>query len=315
MKIEENISLAPYTTFKVGGVARYFVAVSEKEELINVLTWAKGKKLPIFILGGGSNVLVSDLGFDGLVVKIQIKGISIDGSEVFVSAGESLAKLLQFSASQALSGIEWAIGIPGTIGGAIRGNAGAFGGSISSSIKEVEALETDTLNVKKLSREKCFFEYRDSIFKKDSKLIILSAVLSMKHEKEDEVKKIILENVKSRANSCKCAGKSAGCFFKNIPWDSIGISKEELILNFPEFKKVEDRYKLPAGFLIQEAGLAGINRGEAFVSEENCNYILNKGDASSGDIKSLVELCKRKVYEKFKIKLEEEVQLIGKFKK
>jgi len=314
MKIEENISLSSLTTFKVGGVARYFVSVFEKQDLLDSLSWAKDKGLPIFILGGGSNVLISDSGFPGLVIKIQIKGILIDGLNIIVSAGENLAKLVQISAEHSLSGLEWAVGIPGTIGGAIRGNAGAFGNSFSDNLKEVEAVEINTLTVKKFNKKECLFDYRDSIFKKDSNLVVLSALLMMKKGKEDEIRKLMLENAKSRASSCDYSSKSAGCFFKNISWKSIGIDKDTLISTFPEFKKVENKYKLPAGFLIQEVGLAGVNIGEAFVSEKHCNYILNKGNATAIDIKSLAELCKEKVYEKFKIKLEEEVQLVGNFK-
>lgn len=314
MKIEENISLAPLTTFKVGGVARYFVSVTRKQELFDSLTWAKEKNLPVFILGGGSNVLISDSGFPGLVIKIQIKGISNDGLNVLVSAGENLAKLVQDSAEHSLSGLEWAVGIPGTVGGAIRGNAGAFGKSFSFNVEEVEAVNIDSLIIKKFKREECLFDYRDSVFKKDSSFVILSVVLKMDQGKEDDIRKLMLENAKSRASSCDYGSKSAGCFFKNISWKSIGIEKEELISSFSEFKKVENKYKLPAGFLIQEVGLSGVNIGEAFVSEKHCNYILNKGNATAVDIKLLVELCKEKVYEKFKIKIEEEVQLVGNFK-
>lgn len=313
MKIEENISLAPLTTFKVGGVARYFVSVFEKQELLDALLWAKDKGLPIFILGGGSNVLISDFGFAGLVIRIQIKGLSIDGLKIIASSGESLAKLVQSSAEHSLSGLEWAVGIPGTVGGAVRGNAGAFGENISLNIEEVETINLDTLAIKKFNREECLFDYRESLFKKDPRFIILSVILKMEQGKEDEIRNIMIENTKSRASSCDHCGKSAGCFFKNISWESIGIDKEKLILAFPVFKKVENKYKLPAGFLIQEAGLSGVNVGEAFVSEKHCNYILNKGNATAKDIKSLARLCKEKVFEKFKIKIEEEVQLVGNF--
>jgi len=314
MKIEENISLAPFTTFKVGGTARYFVSVSKKQELFDALKWAREKKLEVFILGGGSNILISDSGFDGVVIKIQIKGVSVDGLKIFVSAGENLAKLVSLSAENSLSGLEWAVGIPGTVGGAVFGNAGAFGKSFSDNILEVEVFDTETLVIKKFTKADCLFGYRDSIFKKNSKFVILSVVLKMKSGDEGEIRKIMLENAKSRASSCDYSSKSAGCFFKNISWESLEVKKEDLISNFPEFKKVEDKYKLPAGFLIQEVGLSGVNKGSAFVSEKHCNYILNKENAKAEDIKSLAELCKEKVYNKFKIKLEEEVRLIGKFK-
>ncbi|PIR57674.1 MAG: UDP-N-acetylenolpyruvoylglucosamine reductase [Parcubacteria group bacterium CG10_big_fil_rev_8_21_14_0_10_38_31] len=313
MKIEENISLAPFTTFKVGGVARYFVSVTQKQDLFDSLSWAKEKNLSVFILGGGSNVLISDSGLAGLVIRIQIKGISVSDLNLTVSAGENLAKLVQFSTEHSLSGLEWAVGIPGTVGGAIRGNAGAFGKSISLNVEEVEVINLNTLDVNKFKKEKCLFDYRDSIFKKDSSLVILSVVLKLEQGEENGVRRLMLENAKSRASSCDYGNKSAGCFFKNISWDKVGIDKGELVKAFPEFKKVENKYKLPAGFLIQEVGLSGVNIGEAFVSEKHCNYILNKGSATAVDIKLLADICKEKVYKKFKIKIEEEVQLVGKF--
>lgn len=311
MKIEENISLATLTTFKVGGVARYFVSVRNKQEFVDSLKWAKEKNLPVFILGGGSNILVSDDGFRGLVIKNEMTGIDVSEYEAVVSSGENLAKVVQIAAGNSLSGLEWAVGIPGSVGGAIRGNAGAFGSSFSDVVKEAEVVDLETLNVKKFSKDDCLFGYRDSIFKRNSNLIVLSIILKMKKGEKSEIKKIMLLNVKSRALSCDYGSKSAGCFFKNISWDNDGINKEKLFSDFPELKKMGGKYKLPAGFLIQEVGLAGKNIGGAFVSEKHCNYILNKDGATAKDIKSLAELCKYKVYENFKIKLEEEVQLVG----
>ncbi len=313
MKIEENISLAPFTTLKIGGVARYFAVVSDRQELITSLKLAKEKKLPVFILGGGSNVLISDDGFRGLVIKNEMKGASADELEITASSGENLANVVQVAASHSLSGLEWAVGIPGSIGGAIRGNAGAFGGSFSEAVKEAEVIDIETLGIKRFSKEDCQFGYRDSIFKKNSNLAVLSVVLEMERGEEEEIRKIMFSNIKSRALSYNYGSKSAGCFFKNISWNHNGLNKKEFILNFPELKKVEEKYKLPAGFLIQETGLAGKNKGGAFVSEKHCNYILNKNNATAIDMKSLAELCKNKVYEKFKIELEEEVQLVGEF--
>lgn len=311
---QENVLLAPYTTFKIGGAARHFFIAQDKDALFLALERAKDMKLPIFILGGGSNVLISDNGFPGLVIKNEIIGMDIleDNEKnvvLEVAGGESLSRLVSFALKNSFSGFEWAAGIPGTVGGAIRGNAGAFGKSAENTVLEVEVYDIISREKINLKNEECLFKYRHSIFKENLNLIILSAKIKLKKDKESVIQSKMIENVKTRAKSERGIKNSAGCFFKNIEWET--VDKEKLRSVLPEVKDVEGRYKLPAGFLIEKAGLSGAQKGDAQIHSGHCNYVVNRNSAKAEDVKALTDLCSRTVLEKYGVKLEPEVQLVG----
>lgn len=314
VNFQENILLAPFTTFKIGGLARYFFIAHDKDALFSALKRAKDMKLPVFILGGGSNVLISDNGFPGLVIKNEIIGMDIledNGEDVVleVMVGESLARLVSFALKNSFSGLEWAAGIPGTVGGAIRGNAGAFGKSAENAILEVEVYDIISREKITLKNEECLFKYRHSIFKENSNLIILSAKIKLRKDKEEVIRSKMIENVKTRAKSEQGIKNSAGCFFKNIEWEK--IDKEKLRSVLLDIKNVENKYKLPAGFLIEKAGLSGAKEGDAQIYSGHCNYIMNIDSAKAEDVKALADLCAKAVFEKYGINLEPEVQLVG----
>lgn len=311
---QENISLAPLTTFRIGGPARYFSIARDKDALFSALENAKDTKLPVFILGGGSNVLISDNGFPGLVIKNEIIGMDIledNGEDVIleVAAGESLARLVSFALKNSFSGLEWAAGIPGTIGGAIRGNAGAFGKAAADIVFGVEAYDIFSCEKINLENQECLFKYRHSIFKENPNLVILSVRIKLKRIQQEIVRNKMIENVKIRAKSERGIKNSAGCFFKNIEWEK--IDKEKLRSVLPELKNVEGKYKLPAGFLIERAGLSGAQNGDAQIHPGHCNYITNQNSARAEDVKALTDLCAKAVFEKYGINLEPEVQLVG----
>jgi len=209
IKIQENISLSKYTSFKIGGLARYFCAVENITEIKEALEFAGKNKLKIFVLGGGSNLLVSDSGFKGLVIKIQDTRYKIQtNNEIFAGCGLSLAKLVSESVKAGLTGLEWAAGIPGTVGGAVCNNSGAYGKCMGDVVEEVKIIrwlhsphrsgavepERERLAdrfhspaglwnqriVEKLKNKQCQFSYRDSIFKREKKYIILNVVLKLK---------------------------------------------------------------------------------------------------------------------------------------
>ena len=163
---KKDVLLKNYTTYKIGGPAKYFFVAKNREDLISAVKIAKKLKLPLFILGGGSNLLVSDKGFNGLVIKVDIFDIEFQGNKAFVGAGANITKLAYLSADMGLSGIEWAAGVPGTVGGSIYGNAQAFGTKISSIVKNVEVINKKTLAVESFSEKQCEFSLKNSIFKK-----------------------------------------------------------------------------------------------------------------------------------------------------
>jgi len=287
-----NESLSGHTSFRIGGPAKAFYVAKTTEQLIKAVKLARNLKIPYFILGSGSNILVSDKGFKGIVIKLQGSGFRVQGLRIFAESGVLLSKLVKFATENSLSGLEFAAGIPGTLGGAIVGNSGAKTGSISDVIEKVTVLgkakgppwewPEDSPGVKELACSNCRFSYRTSRFKKSGEVILL-AVLKLKKAKKSEIKKRIKKTLESRKN--QPWGKSAGCIFKN-----------------PKNKS--------AGVVIEQAGLKGQRVGDAEISKKHANFIINRGHAKASDVLELIALVKKKVWEKFKVRLEEEIVII-----
>jgi len=284
--IQKNVPLASHATFKIGGPAKYFYTAKTKEDLIRVMRAAKKINLSFFILGGGSNLLVSDKGFEGLVIKTNNKQKTVKKNVIFSESGALLSNLVTLALETELSGLEWAIGIPGTLGGAIRGNAGAFGESMKDIIKEVEAFDGKTEKIKILKNENCQFDYRESIFKKNKNLIILSAKIELKKGEKKEIEKKMKENLDYRKKTQPLNFSSAGSIFKNPPGHF-------------------------AGELIEKCGLKGRKIGEAQISKKHANFIENLGKAEAEDVRKLINLIKEKVKENFGVELKEEIQFLG----
>lgn len=285
--IKLNISLRNYTTFKIGGPARYFFIAKNKNDLIEAVKWTIDKKLPFFILGGGSNVLFSDKGFSGLVIKLQISNFRFQDSELYAEAGAELAELVKLAAEKGLAGIEWIAGIPKiTVGGAVRNNAGAFGVTIKDVVKTVEVFDIGDSKIKRFKSRDCKFNYKQTIFKQNKNLIILSCLLRLKKEDKKEVKKKIKHFLKYREENHPMEFPSAGCIFEN-----------------PK--------KIKAAELIENCGLKSKRIGGAEVSPKHPNFIVNLGSATSEDILKLINLIKKRVKEKFGITLKEEIQYLG----
>lgn len=285
--VQKNVSLAPYTTFKIGGKAKYFYEAKSKEDLVKAIKAAKEAGLPFFILGGGSNILVSDKGFNGLVIKIQNTKYEIQDMRVVADAGVLLNKLVDESVRVGLTGLEWATGIPGTVGGAVRGNAGAFGVSMADTVKSVEVFNINSGSMDQWSNGSVEFGYRDSIFKRDKDLIIFSVVLELKKGNKEISKRVIKRHLAYRKKRQSLLS-SAGSVFEN-PFDK------------------------SAGYLIEQCGLNGKKINKAMIYKEHGNFIVNLGNAKAKDVIKLINLCKKKVREKFRIELKEEIEYLGEF--
>jgi UDP-N-acetylmuramate dehydrogenase len=306
--VKEGISLAEYTTYKIGGPAKYFFVAKTEEDLTKAAEAAKELKMPVFILGGGSNLLISEKGFKGLVIKIDISDIKLQGNEAVVGAGASLTKLAYLSADSGLSGLEWSAGIPGTVGGAIYGHAQAFGTKMSDSIKSVEAINLKSLELNNFTKEQCQFSLKDSIFKKDKNLVIVSAVLELKQKDIQQIKNQIKEFLEYRKTRHPIDFPSAGSTFVN---PEIKIEKKKLLDKYPELNGHNQKGVIPAGYLIAKSGLAGKKIGNAQISEKHANFIINLGGAKSKDVLALMNLAKKEVKKNFGISLETEVQFVG----
>ena len=283
-RLKENVLLSEYSTFRIGGIARYLIEVDNAEDLKKVIQKVLELNLQFIVIGGGSNILFSSKGYNGLVIVFKSNNtFSINDNLIEVDASVSLNYLI--NKLNNYTGLEWAVGIPGTVAGAINGNAGAFGGEMSELIKQVKVLEVKDNQIieKNFSKEDCKFSYRNSIFKNNSNLIIASAILELKKDSEENVKQKIKNNLSKRMSK-QPKGFSIGSIFKNG----------------------ED---FSAGELIEKAGLKGLQIGDAKISDEHANFIINLGEATSDDVLELIKIIKKEVKEKFSIDLEEEIKI------
>ncbi|MFH1401761.1 MAG: UDP-N-acetylmuramate dehydrogenase [Parcubacteria group bacterium] len=284
--VKKNVSLKNYTTFKIGGNARYFFTAETKKNLVAAISAVKKINLPFFILGAGSNLLVSDKGFPGIIIKIENCKLKIKNSRIIAEAGVKLPELLRVSVKNGLAGLEWAAGIPGTVGGAIFGNAGAFGRSMGDIIDEVEVLDVRTKKIIFLNNKNCGFGYRKSIFKKNKNLIILSAKMKFQEDDKKIIKNRLQKFLKYRKESQPLGFPSAGSVFTNPG-------------------------KFFAGKLIEKCGLKGKKIGGAGISKKHANFIVNLDAAKAEDVKKLINFAKKSVKNKFGVNLHEEIQYVG----
>ncbi|MDD4606776.1 MAG: UDP-N-acetylmuramate dehydrogenase [Patescibacteria group bacterium] len=314
-KIQQNINLAEYTTFKIGGPAKYFYVAEDKDDLIEVLNFCLENKIPYFILGGGSNILISDQGFGGLVIKIinnNLKIINQDEKSKIIQAGagDKLANVVGLALQNELSGLENFIGIPGTIGGAVRGNAGAYLKSISDVLKSVTVLrlENGDWQIQKLTPKECNFEYRQSIFKANQD-IIWQVELELISGNKEEILAKMKEYILKRQQVQSPTWLSAGCVFINPSVQNIDLLVlEDQGYDVARFKETG---KIPAGWLIEQLNLKGKTIGQAQVTYEHANFIINLGQATADDVLKLIKFVQEQVKNKFKINLELEIELVG----
>ncbi len=301
--VKLNESLAKHVTFKIGGPAKFFVIVRKTESLIGLLNYLKNESVNYLVLAGGSNLLISDEGYDGLVVKIATNGIpkitpNGTGFSIEADAGVVLGSLVNLAAKNSFAGLDWAIGVPGTFGGAIRGNAGAMGRDTFSILEWTEVWRDG--EVLRLNKNECGFGYRNSIFKHNTDIILRGSIFV---EPGDRQK--IMENMQANLKQRKHTPfPSAGSFFKNLKMDKWPGDKTVL----PElFLK---RGTVPVGWMTEQLGLRGLSVGGAKISDEHGNYLINYHNATQADVLALVEEIKQKVYNKFGVELEPEVQIV-----
>jgi len=312
LKIKKNVSLKDYSAFKIGGKVKYFLIAKNKEEIIQGIKWAKEKKLPFFVIGNASNILFEDKKKDALIIKIANQEIQfLKNNLVYVGAGTPASFLIKKAKEKSLSGLEWAFLIPATLGGMIYMNASAFSKKISDFIKEVEVYDSKKDEIFYLKKEECQFGYKESIFQKKKNLIILGAILKLKKQKKEEIEKKLKKFLKKRKESQPLNFPSLGCIFKNVKVDKNikeKIKKQKLDLKFPELKEFLKKKEIPAGYLIDKAGLKGKTIGGAKVSKKHANFIINFKNAKAEDVKKLIKKIKERVKKIFKIELEEEIQ-------
>lgn len=281
----ENVDLRGLTTFRIGGPARYYFRAETEEDLIEALKQAREVSLPVFILGGGSNILFSDQGYPGTVIQLANRFFRASDQELEVGAGVALNWLVTEAARLGIGGLEWETAVPGTVGGAVYGNAGTPDHNIGQLVKEVHFIDRKTLEAGLYSTKQCKFDYRQSVFKKNQDKVITSIVLAGQPEKREIIWGRMRDLANRKAASQPRFYPSAGCVFKNPPGHS-------------------------AGALIDQAGLKGHRIGQAQVSEQHANFIVNLGRAKSRDVVALIDLIKEQVSKKFGTELVEEIVIL-----
>jgi UDP-N-acetylmuramate dehydrogenase len=332
MQIQKNILLSQFTTFGIGGPARFFARVKTVEELKETLDYARDQHLHTQILGGGSNILCADEGFDGLVIKVEMRGVDFNGEEVIAAAGESWDGLVEKCVNKNLWGLENLSGIPGTVGGAVSGSIGAYGQAVAQRVEWVEALDVASGEVKRLSNAECQFGYRESILSSaPSPLIIIRAAfklstvpkpeLSYKDLAErfagrdanlTEIRHTVIEIRKNKFPDLKKEG-TAGSFFKNpvLPEAEARTLAEKFpglpLFDMPE---VPGCVKVPLAWLMDHAlKLHGTQVGRARLFENQILVIVAKQNSRARDVRALAEFVKEKLRTDIGLEISPEVKI------
>ena len=285
--IKYNESMKKHTTMKVGGPCDCMVEPSSIEEIQKVLEYVKENNIKYYIIGNGSNLLVKDEGVHALIIKIANKfsGFEVNGEYIKAYSGCSVPKLSQIAKENSLSGLEFACGIPGSVGGGIRMNAGAYGSEMVNVVEKVGFLDENG-NLKEIDGKDAHFTYRHSMFVDNPQYVVVYAIYKLVKGNKEEISKIMEENMNSR--------------------------KQKQPIEYPNFGSV---FKRPEGYfvgkLVDDCGLKGYKIGGAQVSTKHSGFMINTGDATCKDVLDLIEYVKEKVYEKFNVKLQEEVVILG----
>lgn len=290
LNLRKKELLAPYTTFGIGGPADYFAEARDEKEFKTFFAWARQKKIPVFVLGFGSNVLVSDRGFQGLVIRLDgaFRELRCQGLHILAGAAARVPKLVTFAANAGFKGMECLIGVPGTVGGALVMNAGTKDGEISDHLEEVKTFNVSRLTFDVLKKKQIKFKYRWSSLQRNNSIIVSARFGFPMAASRTEVLKKINGYILYRKETQPINTKNVGSVFKN-----------------------------PEGYfaarLIESAGLKGARVGRALISPIHANFIVNLGGAKAQDVLALIRLAQKTVYQKYKVKLEPEVKMIGKF--
>jgi UDP-N-acetylmuramate dehydrogenase len=336
IKIQENVSLKDFTTFRIGGPARFFSIIKNKDDLKETISFVKSRKLPLFVLGGGSNILIADKGFSGMAIRNEIKGIKfidqgLDQVIVEVGAGESLDDVIALSTTRKLFGLENMSGIPGTVGGAVVQNAGAYGAEIKDCLVSVEGINCINGKGFILENKDCLFNYRSSFFKKNKKFIITAINLKLskkpvinieygglknkfldkKEITSDDIRGVILGMRTQKLPDWHKVG-TAGSFFKNpiLTENKYQILKEKYP-ELPGFAEKNKKIKVSLAWILDNiCGLKGYKDGNMGLYESQPLVFVNLGEALASDVISFSDKIKNIVKEKIGIEIEEEVEKI-----
>ena len=303
LKVSENVPLSDCTRFAIGGPARWLVDVSTEAALAAAVAEIRCSGAPFTVIGGGTNLIVADEGFPGVVLRYTASGIEASDSVVRVESGAVLQSLVDFSIEHGLRGLETMTGIPGWVGGAIYGNAGAYGRSIHESVETVRVF--DGCVFRELDNAACGFTYRESVFKQRKDWLVTSATLRMQPPNPGALRTTADEIMKIRNAKYPPSMHCAGSIFKNLILSQL---PEQVRAQIPA--GVIREGKVPSAYFLERAGAKGMVNGAIRVADYHANLIYNEGGASAADLRQLIEILKSRVQDLFGLELKEEVQYV-----
>ncbi len=304
LQVAEGAVLARYTRFGVGGPADVYAETSSTDSFIEALRRVRVSGLPYVIIGGGTNLIVSDQGFRGTVLRFTADQIANTANAVYADAGAELGAVVDFSIANGLAGLETLAGIPGSLGAAVYGNAGAYGHSISEVVEAVRYFDGERVSIR--TRAECEFQYRESIFKRRKNWIIFSAHLTLRPADAAGLRRTADEILAVRNRKFPPTMKCAGSIFKNLILAELPRS---VAAQVPE--QVVREGKVPAAYFLEQAGARGLARGEMHVADYHANLIYNAGAGTASQLRELIADLKARVTARFGLDLEEEVQYVG----
>lgn len=308
----EHQDLKKYTTFRAGGTARYFAVVTTAQELREALQFAFDNDLEYRVIGAGSNTLFRDREFPGLIIKMQMLGFDIDEEQLTVraEAGVPFSRLVKETVRKGYKGFEWGTGLPGSVGGAIRGNAGCFGGETKDNLLFIEALKVQdgTMKEIQLKKDELQMSYRDTMLKHDKSIIVTAGTWQLEKGNPEVLKEIYDSNMKAKLAAQPTGEFCAGSFFKGISIPGLSTESNTKTQKFQELKKGD---VLPTSLMIDKAlNMKGVAHGGAQVSPKHAGFIINTGEATTSDILELASTIEQRMKDEYGIELEKEIEVI-----
>jgi UDP-N-acetylmuramate dehydrogenase len=304
LKLRPNAPLSEYTRFGIGGPARLFVETASEASFVATVKSLRESGEPFAVIGDGTNLIVSDDGFTGVVLRFTAAQIRSEGTCIRAEAGAELQALVDFSIDRGLAGVHTMTGIPGSVGAAVYGNAGAYGNSISSYVRRVHFFDGERVRV--FSNDECEFHYRESAFKKNKSWVIFSTELELVPGDSAELRRRATEIREIRDRKYPPTMKCAGSIFKNLLFNELPGTVQE---NVPQRVVMEG--KVPSAYFLEQVGAKGMTNGDIRVADYHANLIYNAGEGTARQLREVIQDLKRRVHDRFGLDLEEEVQYIG----
>lgn len=306
LTVREQVELRHHTRFGIGGVADLLAETADPEAFARAAAICRSHDYPVYFMGDGSNVIVSDDGYRGLILRFVARSLSRDGNHVTADAGAPLQSLVDFAVDAGLKGLETLAGIPGSVGGAIYGNAGAYGHSISERVEWVQLYDGE--GVRRFNNADCEFDYRESAFKRNKTWVIFRAGLALQPGDTAELRETAVEIMTVRDKKFPPTMRCAGSIFKNLHLKNLPPAVAAAV---PE--KVVREGKVASAYFLEQVGAKGMRRGGIEIASYHANLIYNTGDGTAADLCAIISELKKRVREKYGFEVEEEVQYVGEF--